>query len=62
VGALLILPIQRPPRYTLLLREVIKYTSPDHRDLPALQQVSSSTFLFLGFFRARRTYELRRNR
>lgn len=35
---LLILPIQRLPRYTLLLKELLKYTQEDHRDYPALSE------------------------
>lgn len=35
---LLILPIQRLPRYTLLLKELLRYTPEDHKDfLPLLE-------------------------
>jgi hypothetical protein len=34
--AFLILPIQRIPRYILLLQEIIKFTAPSHPDLAAL--------------------------
>lgn len=37
MGSLLINPIQRIPRYVLLLRELIKYTPPTHPDFPLLQ-------------------------
>ena len=35
----LILPIQRPPRYRLLLQEIIKYSDPMSVDLPGLQEI-----------------------
>ncbi len=34
----LIMPVQRIPRYSLLLRELIKHTPPSHPDLKGLQQ------------------------
>jgi len=47
--SLLILPIQRLPRYKLCLTEIIKYTEPYHPDLPdlkeALKLVSETTTL-----------------
>ena len=39
VGAHLILPIQRPPRYVLLLKELIKHSRPYHADYTRLGQV-----------------------
>ena len=38
VEAFLITPVQRPPRYRLLLNELVKNTPPDHEDYPALQE------------------------
>ncbi|KAG2374851.1 hypothetical protein C9374_010225 [Naegleria lovaniensis] len=44
LGGLLITPVQRVPRYKLLLTELVKYTSPYHKDYPmltnALTQIS----------------------
>jgi len=36
--AYLIMPVQRIPRYLLLLRELSKYTRPSHKDTPLLAQ------------------------
>ena len=36
--SLLILPIQRIPRYRLLLQELLKHTPPSHPDAPPLNQ------------------------
>ena len=36
LSALIILPIQRLPRYKLLLAEILKHTEPDYRDYKAL--------------------------
>ena len=36
--SLLILPIQRLPRYKLCLSEIVKYTEPDHPDLADLKE------------------------
>ncbi len=38
LASFLIMPIQRIPRYELLLREVIKNTEPDHPDRPSLER------------------------
>ncbi len=35
--SLLIMPVQRIPRYELLLRDLLKYTEDDHPDKPALE-------------------------
>ena len=37
IESLLILPIQRMPRYKMLLEEILKHTEPDHPDLEQLQ-------------------------
>lgn len=37
--SLLIMPVQRVPRYKLLLESLIKYTTDDDPELPKLQQV-----------------------
>jgi len=39
---LLITPIQRIPRYPLLLRELLKYTDSDHDDYPNIQKAIES--------------------
>ena len=38
VESLLILPVQRLPRYELLLRDIIKFTGEDHNDFKSLNQ------------------------
>lgn len=38
--SLLICPVQRVPRYTLLIGEIIKLTPTDHADLPALNRAA----------------------
>eukprot|EP00727_Mastigamoeba_balamuthi_P002965 m51a1_g12666 putative domain containing protein (429) ;mRNA; f:211-1656 len=39
--SLLIMPIQRIPRYVLMLKELIKHTEPDNPDLPNLEKALS---------------------
>eukprot|EP00727_Mastigamoeba_balamuthi_P013358 m51a1_g8645 hypothetical protein (434) ;mRNA; f:12921-14578 len=38
VGSFLILPVQRGPRYALLIRELLKYTREDHPDYPRVAE------------------------
>ena len=42
LSSLLIQPIQRVPRYKLLLEQLIRHTPPDHPDLPLLSTALSS--------------------
>eukprot|EP01132_Coremiostelium_polycephalum_P004619 gene4619-5770_t len=42
IRSLMIMPVQRIPRYELLLREIIKYTNPDHIDYRNLQEAYNS--------------------
>ena len=46
--SLLILPIQRLPRYKLCLSEIVKYTEPDHPDLADLKPKSSIDLVLAG--------------
>eukprot|EP01117_Protostelium_nocturnum_P004932 TRINITY_DN1787_c0_g1_i1.p1 TRINITY_DN1787_c0_g1~~TRINITY_DN1787_c0_g1_i1.p1 ORF type:complete len:1092 (+),score=516.84 TRINITY_DN1787_c0_g1_i1:87-3362(+) len=41
LDSFLILPVQRIPRYILLLRDMMKYTDESHSDYPLLKQASS---------------------
>ena len=43
----LIMPVQRIPRYSLLLRELVKVTPPDHPDLAGSICLKRSLFFFL---------------
>jgi hypothetical protein len=36
--ALAVMPVQRVPRYKLLIEEIIKHTPETHSDLPALKE------------------------
>lgn len=47
LAALLIAPIQRIPRYRLLLQEVLSHTTPFQQDYYTLQSESSMLLLFL---------------
>jgi hypothetical protein len=38
LDSFLIMPVQRIPRYVLLLKELLKYTNPSHPDFPLLEQ------------------------
>jgi len=38
LDSFLIMPVQRVPRYILLLKDMLKYTQPSHPDWPMLQQ------------------------
>ncbi|OWF53014.1 Rho guanine nucleotide exchange factor 39 [Mizuhopecten yessoensis] len=40
INALLITPVQRVPRYKLLLEDLMEHTSPDHHDYPHLQEAT----------------------
>jgi len=40
LAAILIMPVQRMPRYELLLRELIKYTPPTHIDIQNLEKAA----------------------
>jgi hypothetical protein len=42
LSSFLIMPVQRIPRYELLLREVIKQSEPDHPDLPRLEAAAEA--------------------
>ena len=42
LGSLLIMPVQRVPRYALLLGEIAKRTADDHLDAPALARASEA--------------------
>lgn len=50
--SMLILPIQRLPRYKLCLTEIVKYTEPDHPDLEDLEKALSlvAEVLFFSVF------------
>jgi hypothetical protein len=39
IFAYLIMPVQRIPRYQLLLRDLLKHTEKDHNDYESLQKV-----------------------
>ncbi|XP_033752641.1 rho guanine nucleotide exchange factor 39-like [Pecten maximus] len=40
INALLITPVQRVPRYKLLLEDLMEHTCPDHHDYPHLQEAT----------------------
>eukprot|EP00727_Mastigamoeba_balamuthi_P010963 m51a1_g649 hypothetical protein (893) ;mRNA; f:197389-201223 len=42
LDSILITPVQRGPRYVLLLRELLRYTPKEHRDRPLLQDALDS--------------------
>ena len=46
LGALLIAPIQRLPRYRLLLREVLRFTEKDDPDLQSIKKALEVRFFF----------------
>jgi hypothetical protein len=46
--SLLVTPIQRVPRYRLLLEELVKVTPPFHKDRPALQKALSAVSQTVG--------------
>lgn len=50
VESFLILPVQRIPRYVLLLQDLLKYTNATHQDFNNLSYPSLSSFSFLLFF------------
>jgi hypothetical protein len=45
INSLLIQPVQRIPRYLLLLRELAKHTEPDHKDFANINTVRRSFLL-----------------
>jgi hypothetical protein len=48
IFAYLIMPVQRIPRYQLLLRDLLKHTEKDHNDFESLQKVNCTIIpLFL---------------
>lgn len=48
IFAYMIMPVQRIPRYQLLLRDLLKHTDKDHVDYESLQKVDRPVILLIG--------------
>lgn len=46
IFAYLIMPVQRIPRYQLLLRDLLKHTEKDHNDFESLQKVNTKCRIY----------------